>query len=204
MIPNHEQNQTEEYDMSGTVGTDTAGILALLADTSRAGRGNFYGGGEGGNGGFGPWAGPASNAARIESVGKTVGLEANCINGTLESLTRTLASDATNKNISDANGRICDRLSAMEAQSARDLLQVTRDQNDARAEAAKCCCDIQLQAANDKAELKSEIKDLEVSRLKDELAKARDANNISATVQQTIAAMKQCGCCGSSHHGHHG
>ena len=57
-------------------------------------------------------------------------------------------------------------------------LEMTREIAAVRAEAKECCC-----------ELKGEIKDLEVSRLKDELAQSRDANNITATVQGTATAL---------------
>lgn len=53
----------------GGVGASDAAVLALLADTSRAGRGGGYGGGYGeggGYGGYGPFGGPSSNAVRID------------------------------------------------------------------------------------------------------------------------------------------
>lgn len=123
MIPNTE-NQTEEVEMNGTVGTDTAGILALLKDTSNSN--GFFGNGNG-NGGFAPWAGPASNAVRTEGVEKTVRLEASCINSVLESLTRTLATDAINKNIADGFGRTSDQVSSAAMRHSDQMYQMARD-----------------------------------------------------------------------------
>ena len=63
-----------EKTNAGVVFTD-AGVLALLADTSRAGRGGYgYGGygGEGGGMGGAPFAGFASNAVRTNCVEKMV------------------------------------------------------------------------------------------------------------------------------------
>lgn len=59
-------------------------------------------------------------------------------------------------------------------------LEMTREIAAVRSESAKCCC-----------ELKTEIKDIEVSRLKDELAQARDSNNITATVAGVVQAIQQ-------------
>ena len=60
----------EDNEMAGSVGASDAAVLALLADTSRAGRGGgMYGGGYGeggGYGGYGLFGGPASNAVRID------------------------------------------------------------------------------------------------------------------------------------------
>jgi len=70
------------------------------------------------------------------------------------------------------------QLFAQQLQAGQTHLEMTREMAAIRAEGAECCC-----------ELKGEIKDLEVSRLKDELAKSRDANNITATVQGTAAAI---------------
>lgn len=111
MIPDQEQNQTEEYDMSGTVGTDTAGILALLADTSRAGRGNMYGGGEGGSGGFAPWASPGSNGVRIETVGQKVEDQNDCTRTLLGQGLGTIQNQFENATRAGENARICTKIS---------------------------------------------------------------------------------------------
>lgn len=76
------------------------------------------------------------------------------------------------------NNHLIDILFQQDSRAGQTHLEMTREMAAIRAEAKECCCD-----------LKGEIKDLEVSRLKDELAQSRDANNITATVQGTAAAL---------------
>lgn len=158
-----------------------------------------FGGGYGGymGGGYGPSAGIGASYAGLGSIQH--GIE--CNRDIYQSGNQTVLTGIENLERANSFNRLCDKLSDQNTVIGQNMLQLTRDQNDARAEAAKCCCDIKVQAANDKAELKADIKELEVSRLKDELSKARDANNISETVERTLAAMKNCGCCGGGHHG---
>ncbi|KKK93586.1 hypothetical protein LCGC14_2691420 [marine sediment metagenome] len=59
----------------GNVGAADAAVLALLADTSRAGRGGMFGGGFGGEGGGfvgSPFASFGSNAVRTNAVNEQV------------------------------------------------------------------------------------------------------------------------------------
>ena len=71
------EEKTGEKDMAVT--TDTAGVLALLADTSRAGRGGGYGG-FGGEGGVGSmmFAGNSTLAAGAHADGTAVKTAVDC------------------------------------------------------------------------------------------------------------------------------
>jgi len=123
MIPDQEQNQTEEYDMSGgTVGTDTAAVLALLADTSRAGGrgGGFFGGGEGGNGGFAPWAGPGTIRADI-LANRDIG------NTGIENLQREFASITSRDQVNAGFSRVCDKLDVNATRQSDQLFALARD-----------------------------------------------------------------------------
>jgi len=176
------------------VGFTDAGVLALLADTARAGRGNGYWGGEGGGYG-GPFASPSANAVRLERN-----------NQRLEDQARHRDSD-----------RICDRMSEGFTTAAQFAFQGELRTNDrirdleremaanAR-EAANCCCDIKekvagvesrlaLQACEDKAQIIAEIKAHE----------SRDVERALNAAQAELTALKTqvaCGC--NCHHHHHG
>lgn len=145
--------------------TDISDVLTVRG--AGIGFGGYGLGGYAG-GGRGSFASPEANAVRINGVESTVNQHASCINGTLESLTRTLSSDATNKNIIDGNMRICDRLSAMENQRGQDLLFVSRELSAIRAEGAKqaadatienlkCCCETQKLVISENSKTREEF-----------------------------------------------
>jgi hypothetical protein len=203
------QNQTEEADMAGSIDTNTAGIYALLADTARAGNGRFgAGGGEGGNGGLAPWAGPGANAQRILGVESTVNQQADCINGTLESLTRTLAGDATNKNIADGFSRVCEGISDADRRNTDgQFRQEIRAQDRATAALMQTRLD-DITRQGHAAEVKNVEQFCELKAGQAVILAEVKHNKEYGELFTENAFLKSnaaCGCgCRDNHHGHHG
>lgn len=150
----------EEMDNGTTLGATEIAIGSLLA----GGRG--IGGGAWG-GGFPAVGSVGAPYANMSTIQHGIGHLEDCVRtGNIE-----LRTEFNNSNLTSL-------LFQQQTAAGQHHLEMTREIAAVRAEAKDCCCD-----------LKSEIKDLEVSRLKDELARSRDANNITATVQGVVAAI---------------
>lgn len=186
----------------GSIGTGDAAVLALLADTARAGRGG-YGYGMGGEGAYGGCFGPYANASTIQhgiADAKQAGEDqADCTRAVVGA--QIISTDKSLENLERNNSfnRICDRLGANEAERGRDNLQLFRELADARAEAAKCCCETQKELL--KMQLESQKCCCETQKLivsdgaatrelinQNTIRAAVDQNNISATVAGINAA----------------
>lgn len=186
--------------MDTGVNFNASDLLATQAMTS-GGRG--YGGGTWGGGGYGaaPFAGPASNAVRIESGNRATAAG-------IENLLDQNQFAATNDNINDGHARICDRISGLEMRTTDQIVGVNKNivdsefrsiarENALRSEAAannlasiqrdfdaalksqECCC-----------KLEGEIKAVEGRAIERSL----NAANAELTALKTQIA---CGCCGS-------
>ncbi len=192
--------KNEDYDMDGAVGATQAATLALLTDTARAGN-RGYGVGIGGEGGgYGMmFPGNSMLAANAHADGTAVKEGIDCgvklfdaglnrVSDQAEESRRSAQFTTLQDGQFRAELRTNDRLAAMEAQRSRDLLQITRDQNDARAEAAKCCCELKLENCSNTAMLLAEIKGSESRAVERSL----NAANAELTALKTQIA---CGCC---------
>jgi len=185
--------------MNDGVNFNASDLLATQAMTS--GRG--YGGGVWGGGGYGvaPFAGPASNAVRIQEGNRATAAG-------IENLLDQNQFAITNGNITDGHARICDRIAGLEMRTSDQITGINKNitdsefraiarENALRAEAnafnlanierqhraeikaAECCC-----------ELKSEIKAVEGRNIERSL----NAATAELTALKTQIA---CGCCGS-------
>lgn len=193
-------DEKEEYNMSGELGATQAATLALLSDTARAGnRGYGYGGGEGGFGGGMMFPGNSMLAAGAHADGTATKEAIDCgirqfdaglsrVSDQAEESRRQASFTALLDGQFRAELRTNDRLNAMEAQRSRDLLQITRDQNDARAEAAKCCCDLKLENCKNTSDIMAQIAASESRAVERSL----NAANAELTALKTQIA---CGCC---------
>lgn len=88
------------------------------------------GGAYGGRGRGGAWDGDGGTIATpwaVADVKSNVNQQADCINGTLETLTRTFATEATNKNITDGFGHACDKAEAVAVRNSDQLFAMSRD-----------------------------------------------------------------------------
>lgn len=191
-----ENYEKEEYNMDGAVGATQAATLALLTDTARAGNRGYgigMGGGEGGGYGYsgGLFANHSSIQHGIANTTQAVENQADCTREVLKASMDSNGRAFDAATIQTSFTRICDRIAGMEAQTARDMLQLTRDGNDARAEAAKCCCDVKVQAANDKAEMLAAIAAQGAATITRELNLA----NAKITQLETVNALS------NRHHG---
>lgn len=187
----------------GNIGADTAGIFALLADTARAGRGWGGGwGGEGGYPGYGVFASPGANAVRLNRNNDAIRSLSDRNADQSEETRRLIQSQNTNANISDGFNRICERINT-EATANRDLIfqqelrngdrlrDLQKEMNDNARIAAQCCCDLKLQACEDKAQIIAEVKAVETRAVE------RDLNRAERRLEtQTILTQCGCGCQG--------
>lgn len=189
-------------DSSSLNATEIA-VGSLLA----GGRGGYGvgGGGAWGGGtcGVAPWAGPASNAARIEGVERTVNQQADCINGTLESLSRTLSFDALTKTVTDGNTRLCDKSEATAVRNSDQLFALSRDIDNKFALVTE---------QNHRAEVKSVEQYCDLKAGQATIEAKIDANqkfNELFSENQALKTQIACGCvtgCSTpcNGHGHHG
>ena len=209
------QNNAGGGGNAGGIDPYTAGTLAILTDTARAGRGGWGGsgggwggGGEGGGGFGGLFAGPSSNAVRI-----------NRNNEALHDISRH----------QDTN-RVCDRLTdgfqgsmqsgfASELRVSDKLGAMEREINQNAREAAKCCCALQLQQSENTKDIQRQISEMEgrlaLQQCKDnglviaeiKSVESRAVERDLADAKSEITALKiqnacGCGCSPCNGHGH--
>lgn len=178
----------------GNIGTGDAAVLALLADTARAGRGHW--GGEGGYGyGFGPYTNPSAlqhtlECARDQLAGQTQ-MQGEIANqqALLDAISNTCQS------VLQSETRISDRVRDIEINALRESADLAR-------QLAACCCETQkgfLEQALEQQKCCCETQKLvheEGQKTRDlintnALRAATDANNVSATVGAINAAAAQ-------------
>lgn len=185
---------------NGSINTGSAGTLALLADTARAGRG--YWGGEGSYGGYGPYASPSANAVRANRNFDQQKFVYDALSQQAEETRRILQSQNASGQVADGFNRLCDRLNQVDGRSNDQFFQselrqtdrlaaMTAQMNDFRAEAAKCCCDTNLRIAEVEARLASRMEQLDKENVLRELNRAE-----RKLETQTILSSCGCGCGG--------
>lgn len=179
---------------NGSIGTGDAAVLALLADTARAGRGHW--GGEGGYGyGFGPYTSPSALQHTLECARDTLAGQGQ-MQGQIAQQQALLAAIAgVNATVTQAEGRATDRI--------RDnAINSLRESSDLARQIAACCCDTQkgfLQQALEQAKCCCETQKMiceDGQKTRDlinqnALRVAVDQNNVSATVGAINAAASQ-------------
>ena len=164
----------------GDIGTETAGVLALLADTSRAGNrgGIFNSGGEGGGTSFlaqSAIADGTANAAKQDCHGDEfrAGLDRTSAQNKetreiladqFENQTRQAQIDGLTKANVDAEFRSIARDSATKAEVvANNIASIQRDHS-AEIKQIECCCKAEATA-----------REIESNRLRDDLAVCRQS-----------------------------
>lgn len=173
----------EENEMAG-ISTDTAGTLALLADTNRAGRGGGYWGGEGG--GYGGYASPAANAVRLDA-------NRDIYNAGQD----RLALNLDNAQEERRNQNLCNRLSDSEFRTVDRLRDIEREMTANARVASECCCENKLAICELKSDLTAEIKAVESRAIQRELDAAQSELS-QRNIIDTLSARCGCGCPSSS------
>lgn len=158
----------------------------------------FGGFGYGYGGGF---ANPSANAIRLDRNADQVASEGAC---TREIIGKGQdynlhAFDAAQESIQF--GRVCDRLSDAEFRTGDRLRDIEREMAANAREAAKCCCDVKVQSANDKAEILAAIADSKATTL---AVESRGVERMLNATQAELTALKTQVACGCGCHGHHG
>lgn len=179
-MDNNKMYKMEEKEMSD-INTES---LLLARGVGYGGYGGVWGGGYGG---YGPFASPSANAIRLDRNAQATEDQADCtravlglgldnINSNFENATRQREFSDLREGQFRAELRTNDRL--------RDL---EREINANARVAADCCCDLKVQAANDKAEILSKM---------EALSKEGIARDLDRAERQVIALQTQiaCGC----------
>ena len=127
-------------------------------------------------GSYGDFATPSANAIRIEANGRAV-------DAGIENLMDANQFEATNTNINTGHNRICDAINTTATRQAdmttnaefrmQDRLRdIEREMSANARETARCCCDLKVQAANDKAEILAAISGSETRSITRDLDRA--------------------------------
>lgn len=179
-MENNKMYKMEENEMSD-ISTES---LLLARGVGGYGYGGVWGGGYGG---YGPFASPESNAVRINRNADFTKLALDRISDQNEETRRNLGEARVMSNITEGHNRICDRLVDGEFRTNDRLRDLEREMQANAREAAKCCCDLKVQAANDKAEILSTMQ---------ALSKEGIARDLDRAERQIIALQTQiaCGC----------
>lgn len=202
-------NETGENMSNGNIGTDTAAVLALLADTSRAGRGGLYGfGGEGGFGCAGPYATMSSVQHGLDCNRQVYQTGNQTVLTGLENLERANSFQNVCDSIARHDTRNSDGQFQMELRNSDRTAALQQAINDSRAEAKDCCCDIRLELSQKETRDVERFCELKANQAAIE-AKI-DANqkfNELYAENQSLKTQVACGCttgCTQRCHGHHG
>ena len=128
--------------------------------------------------GTGAFSGPTANALRIEE-----GNRQSAAN--FENLLDQNQFAVTNDSIVRSCNRVTDTTNNSEFRMADRLRDIEREMNANAREAASCCCDVKVQAANDKAEMLQAIAASETRAIE------RDRNTLQA---ELISLRSQVAC----------
>lgn len=174
-----------------------------------AGRGGYgYGGGAwGGAGGYAPFAGPASNAVRINRNADLTRLSLDRVSDQAEETRRILQAQNTADQIMDGFNRVCDRQVDSEFRTSDRLRDIEREiAANARLTTAELS-GIKLQSCQDKADILTAVKDCccetqklvisENSRTREEFQRSllEECRSRADRLETVNAITQACGCC---------
>lgn len=189
-----------EKKMSNTVDTGVAGILALLTDTARAGRGGFWNGGEGGAGGIAPWATPGTIRANVDSVSKDVSDLRNEFREGRLADQATTGFTALGKTITDGFQHACDKSEAVSVRLSDGQRDIEREMMSNFRFMDNKLCSIEKQQAVDTGELKANQRAIEAK------IDANQKYNELLARNTALETQVACGCttgCSTPCHNHH-
>lgn len=182
----------ENYDGGSAISTDS-----LLLARGVGGVGFGYGG-YGGSG----FANQSANAIRLERNSDEVEAQATCTREIIakgQEATLHAFDNATNSN---AFTRICDRITSGEFRTSDRLRDIEREMNTNAREAAKCCCEVKVQACEDKSQILAAIADAKATSLATEGRAVERALNAASAELTALKTQVACGCGCGGHHGH--
>ena len=149
--------------------------------------GTRYGGGAWGNGypGLDVFAGPGSNAVRIEKVEDTTRDTADCIMGKLGANLDRISDQALEGRRISQFDSLRNALYLQEVNSNNRFRDIEREMNANAREAAKCCCDLKLQMCEDKNQILAAI----AASSKEEVVRELAASQARVTQLETITTL---------------
>lgn len=187
--------------MEGYTGGSNISTDSLLLARGVGGVGFGYGG-YGGMGG--DFANQSANAIRLDRNAQQTENQADC---TREIIGR--GQDASLHAFDNATSaasftRVCDRITDGEFRTSDRLRDIEREMNANAREAAKCCCEVKVQACEDKSQILSAIADAKATSLATEGRAVERALNATSAELVALRTQVACGCNCNSHHGHRG
>jgi len=187
----------ESYTGGSNISTDS-----LLLARGVGGVGFGYGGYPGAV--AGDFANASANAIRLDRNDQTVQSEAHC---TREVMGKSM--DSNGRAFDSATNaasftRICDRITDGEFRTSDRLRDIEREMNANAREAAKCCCEVKVQACEDKSQILAAIAEAKATSLATEARAVERALNATSAELVALRTQVACGCNCNSHHGHRG
>lgn len=175
-------NYNEKANMGENNMADTIDTGSLLLARGFGGYGAF-----GGYGGHGNFAGPSANAVRINRNADLFKLGLDRVAEENEETRRVLGEARVMDNITGGHARITDRIIDAEFRTSDRMRDIEREISTNARTAAECCCDLKLQAANDKSEILSRM---------EALSKENVSRDLDRAEREIIALRTQiaCGC----------
>ena len=168
-IKTNQLNDEGENNMENGLST-TGYVRNAMYDNIRYGAGYGYGGG------YAPFAGPGSNAVRINRNAELTKLSLDRVSDQNEETRRNLGEARIFDTVVTGDNRICDSIAAQNNAMGQNMLQLTRELAAVRAEAAECCCETKLL-----------IKDTTIDNLRAEAATNNKNEILNAMAGQTNA-----------------
>lgn len=148
--------------------------------------GNRYGGAWGnGYPGLDVFAGPGSNAVRIEKAEGVTRDTASCIMGSIGGSLDRISDQAMEGRRMSQFDSIRNALYLQEVNTNNRFRDVEREMNANAREAAKCCCEVKLQLCQDKSEILAAI----AASGKEEVVRELAASQARVTQLETIASL---------------
>jgi len=188
-------NPSEETEMADSSLNATEIAVGSLLAGNAGGYGGGYGAWGGGGAGFAPFASPGSNAVRINRNNEVTVGQAECTREVLGRDIDRISDQAEEGRRSAQFTSILKAIADSEFRSLDRQRDIEREINANARAAAECCCDLKLQACQDKSEILTAIADSKATALAVESrAVERALNNANAELT-ALKTQIACGCC---------
>ncbi|MEE9573501.1 MAG: hypothetical protein V3W20_10665 [Candidatus Neomarinimicrobiota bacterium] len=145
---------------NGGLNANTAATLALLADTSRAGRGGMYGGGYGEGGGYsgyGQYANHSSIQHGLANVSQNVEDQNDCTRLVLGAGMQGISGAFENAERSRQFNELKDGQFRLELRNSDKVDALAAVVNQNAKDAAACCCELKLENCKNTSKLEADI-----------------------------------------------
>jgi len=206
MTDNHYKEEEHEMESDGFTSKDAVlwGAMNNMGNRGGYGGGGAWGNGYGyGIGGHGVFAGPGSNAVRLDRNAQMNENQADCTRALFGQAFGSIRDSFENATRASEFDRVCSRLSAIDTRNSDQRFQselrimdqlasLREKQAQDAAASALCCCKLEAQAAQNYGELKAQN-----AVILAKLDSNKEISELRAQLQtQQIFATCGCGCGG--------